>query len=148
MPCSECGSILVVGKNNKDEMWCPTCEDIKILSFEDSLKFCLETADSYRQKYEALLQIVHKDNLLLPLLYLREKSVREIIQTMTLSIQYLAGYSLVLHDVLTGKCGGTVNLGKSIDLGSQIIRNYFDYIEALKQFQFTKDGYGIILFWK
>jgi hypothetical protein len=145
MPCSTCGSILVVGKNNRDEMWCPTCENIEILSFEDSLKFCLETAGSYRQKYEALLQIVHKDNLLLPLLCLREKSVREVIQTMTISFQDLVGYSLILHDVLTGKCGGTVYRGKSLDLVRQIKKNYFDYVEALKQFQFTKDGYGVIL---
>lgn len=145
MPCSTCGSILVVGKNNRDEMWCPTCENIEILSFQDSLKFCLEIADSYRQKYETLLQIIHKDNLLLPLLWLREKSVREVIQTMTISFQNLVGYSLILHDVLTGKCGATVNLGKSIDQVGRIIRNYFDYIEAFKQFQFTKDGYGVVL---
>ena len=145
MPCEKCDSTLVVGKNNTDDVWCPTCEDIKSLSFGDSLKFCLDIVESYRQEYEILLKIVHKDNLLLPLLCLREKSAREVIKTMTISFKNLVGYSLILHDVLAGKCGGTVNPGDSSDLVGQIIRNYFDYIEALKQFQFIKDGYGVIL---
>jgi hypothetical protein len=145
MPCEKCDSTLVVGKNNTDDVWCPACEDIEILSFEDSLKFCLDIVGSYRQKYETRLQIVHKDNLLLPLLCLREKSIREAMKTMTISFQDLVAYSLILHDVLTGKCGGTVNLGKSINLVSHIRRNYIDYIEALKQFQVIKDGYGVIL---
>lgn len=145
MLCEKCGSNLVVGKNNRDEMWCPTCESIKILSFEDSLKFCMQIADSYRQKYETLLQIVHRDNLLLPLLCLREMNVREVMKTMTISFRDLVAYSLMLYDVLTGKCGGTVNLGKSKSLVSRIFKNYINYIEALKQFQFVKDGYGVIL---
>ncbi len=145
MACEKCGSILVMGKNNTDEKWCPSCENFEILPFEESVKFCFEIADSYRQRYDALFQVAHKDYLLLPLLCLREKSAREVMSTMTFSARDLVMYSLMLHDTLTGKCGGTVNLGKSIELVEDIILNYKNYLEALKQFQFTRDGYAMIV---
>ncbi|MGC1121162.1 MAG: hypothetical protein WBA22_08710 [Candidatus Methanofastidiosia archaeon] len=145
MACKKCGSILVMGKNNTDEMWCPSCENFEILSFEESLKFCYEIADSYRERYDALLQVAHKDNLLLPLLCLREKNARKVMDTMAFSVRDLVVYSLILHDVLAGKCGATVNLGKSIELVGDIVLSFKNHLEALKQFQFIKDGYAVIV---
>lgn len=134
-----------MGKNNTNEMWCPSCENFDILSFEESLKFCYEIADSYRERYDALLQVAHKDNLLLPLLCLREKNARKVMDTMAFSVRDLVVYSLILHDVLAGKCGATVNLGKSIELVGDIVLSFKNHLEALKQFQFIKDGYAVLV---
>jgi len=144
MPCNKCESILVIGKNNEDEMWCPTCENVEILSFEESIKFCHNVVESYRQQYETRLQVIHRNNLLFPLICLRERSIRKVMQEMAISFRNLTAYSLILYDVLMGKCGATVDLGEPIN-SAPIIKGYTDYIEALKQFQFVRNGYGVIL---
>ena len=72
MPCPKCGEPLF-GFSGQEKTICKNCDDVKILTFEESIKFCDVSLNLAKKYFEIKLKKYNSKSLLLHLLNYREK---------------------------------------------------------------------------
>lgn len=123
--CEVCGGILVIGKGNLNEDWCPTCEGIEMESVEDSKNRVASELKNFDNEIENTIKKYYKEDLLITVYVTRES----VLHSQNPDYTRFIAYSSLLNKILALNYIGK----EGVKWDSSEIQNLYTYAEMYNQ---------------